>query len=104
MVAAGLAAAGAGTAGYVSLDARSEFARASDVPAGQLADGARLASLQSQVKARATAANVLWGVAGSLAVVGVVEALFVDWHGDRAALIEPLAVPGGAGAAVSGRF
>ncbi len=65
--------------------------------------GPDLVSVQRTIASRLSLTNALLITTGALAVVSIIEALFTDWHGDRAALA-PLPLADGAGVAASFTF
>jgi hypothetical protein len=102
---------GAGVFHYLAGQARSQYddlaarAQREPVPAADLIDQA------NRVRSAERTRNALLYAGLGLAVAAGVEALFTDWHGDRAALVEvprvaaaPVPVEGGGGLVVAGRF
>jgi hypothetical protein len=82
---AAVAAAAAGaTMGYLSLDAQNQWKSLAQQAVTEPVPGAQLNDLEHTAESRAQTANVLYLVAGGLAVAAGVEALFTDWHGYRA--------------------
>jgi len=95
---AGVAGAGMG---YLSRDARTQYDRLARQSLTESVPGAQLRDLEQIARSRASSANLLLGVAGGLALVGGVEALFTDWHGYRAQVDVG---PGTAAVKVGGTF
>ncbi|MBI5545891.1 MAG: hypothetical protein HY901_18535 [Deltaproteobacteria bacterium] len=98
-------AAGGGVAGYMMTSSAADYRNRTTNSVTSVVSGSELKALENRANAEGTAATALLASAGGLAVVAVIEALFTDWHDDRAAIApQPVIVPGGAGAAVSFSF
>lgn len=98
---AGAAVAAAVAGGWYGLsarDAQRDYEAAAAAAVTAPVPGAELRAKEDRMDSRARTANVLYGVAGVLAVGAAVEAFFTDWHGYRAAAA---VVPTERGAAVA---
>ncbi len=100
-----VAAAAGGMFGMQANSFAEQFRTAAQRSLTEPVSSAELKTYQSNANSSANRANVLYGVAGGLLLVGVVEALFTDWRDDGAALKPQLMVaPGGGGVGVTGAF
>lgn len=91
------AAAGGAAYGIASNSTRADYNALAT--GGGTVSGAELSRLDRQASRQRTSATLLFGLAGAFAVGAGVEALFTDWHDDRAAVRV-----GPAGATVEVRF
>jgi hypothetical protein len=97
------AVGGAGVFQYLVGDAKDEFDRLVTRSLGEPVAAEEFISLSDRIRSRERTRNVLLGSGVVLGVAAGVEAFFTDWRGDRAA-IAPMALDGGGGVAVGGRF
>lgn len=75
-----------------------ERSRTTPVPASDLTEA------QNRVRSLERRRNAFLFTGAALAVAAGIEAFFTDWRNDRAALAAPIALEGGAGVMVAGRF
>jgi len=100
---AGVVAAGAGVLfGLSAKDYEQKYQQMAGSP-GSIS-GSDLMALSNSAESQQQIANTLFITSGVLILAAGVEALFTDWHGDRAMPFQPLPVQGGVGLGVAGSF
>jgi hypothetical protein len=103
--AAAAALAGAGVSQLMVADSRRQYDGVIQKAQQGPVAAADLAAAASRVRSREQTRNALLYAGAGLALAGGVEAFFTDWRNDRAALVTPALLPGGAGGVVvGGRF
>jgi len=94
---------GAGVFQYLVGDSRGEFDRLVDRAMSEPVAAEEILTVSDRIRDREKVRNVLLGSGLALGLAAGVEYFFTDWRGDRASLA-PLALEGGGGVAVGGRF
>jgi hypothetical protein len=97
--------AGGGVSAYLMKSAQDDYNAQARASLTSPAQGSALKALETKAQSRAKLANGLFIGAGVLALGAGLEAIFTDWRGDREGpVVRPMALGGGAGLAVGGRF